>query len=130
MKFILNTGRSIPQGRHVEHKSHQGYFDVASTCFIHPLDLMDLDVENGEHVEVTSEWGSVVLRTASCEDLRRGMIFVPMGPFANHIIPSHTHSTGMPDFKSITVELEYTDAERSTQWDLMETIGGQRYEKM
>jgi formylmethanofuran dehydrogenase subunit D len=36
----------------------------------------------------------------------------------------------MPDFKSILVELEYTDAERSTQWDLMEKIGGKRYEKM
>jgi formylmethanofuran dehydrogenase subunit D len=128
--FILNTGRTVTQGRHVEHKYHHNYFEEASCCFIHPMDLMDLDMEEGEHVEVTSEWGSVVLRTVSCEDLRRGMVFVPMGPFANHIIPPRTHSTGMPDFKSIPVELKYTDRPRPTQWDLMEAIGGKRYEKM
>ncbi len=128
MKFILNTGRTVTQGRHVEHKYHQGYFEETSSCFIHPLDLMDLDLEDGEHVEVVSEWGSVVLRAVSCEDLRKGMIFVPLGPFANHIIPPRTHSTGMPDFKNITVELARTERERLTQWELMEKIGGKRYE--
>jgi formylmethanofuran dehydrogenase subunit D len=130
VKFILNTGRTVTQGRHVEHKYHLGYFEEVSCCFIHPLDLMDLDMEEGEHVRVISEWGSVVLRAVGCEDLRKGRIFVPMGPFANHIIPPRTHSTGMPDFKNITVELEYTDSERSTQWELMETIGGKRYENI
>jgi len=128
--FILNTGRTITQGRHVEHKFHQGYAEVASTCFIHPFDLMDLDMEEGEHVEVASAWGSVVLKTESCEDLPRGTIFVPLGPFANHIIPPRTHSTGMPDFKNIPVELTFTERERPTQWDLMEQLGGKRYETL
>lgn len=128
MKFLMNTGRSITQGKFVEHKYTIGYAEETSSCFINPLDLMDLEMDEGEHILVESKWGSVVLKSRLSDDIPRGMIFVPYGPFANHIIPSSTHSTGMPDFKTITVEVSYTPETRLATWDLMERIGGLRYE--
>jgi formylmethanofuran dehydrogenase subunit D len=128
MRFLLNTGRTITQGKFVEHKTGVGYSQETSTCFINPLDLMDLGAFEGEHVRVTSEWGSVVFRAEVSEEVEPGVVFVPYGPFANHIIPGRTHSTGMPDFKSIPVEIEPTDDKPAHAWDLLEDIGGMRYE--
>jgi formylmethanofuran dehydrogenase subunit D len=128
VKFIFNTGRTVTQGRHVESKGGKAYSEETSACFLNPVDLMELGVDEGEHVEVRSSWGSVVLRAVSSDDQTPGMVFVPYGPYANQIIPGETHSTGMPDFKNIRVEIEYTEKTRKSAWDLMEDLGGVRYD--
>jgi len=48
VKCVLNTGRSVPQGAAVEHKGTDAYRSVASACFLNPIDLMMLGIENGE----------------------------------------------------------------------------------
>jgi formylmethanofuran dehydrogenase subunit D len=127
MKFIFNTGRTVTQGRHIESKGGKAYSEETSSCFIHPVDLMELGVDDGEHIAVTSRWGSVVLKAVASEDQTPGMVFIPYGPFANQIIPGETHSTGMPDFKNVVVEIEYSDEKRKSAWELMEDLGGVRY---
>jgi formylmethanofuran dehydrogenase subunit D len=128
MKWVLNTGRTVTQGRFVEHKNTTGYSEEVSTCFMNPLDVMELGLIENENVVVRSEWGSVVLMAVADEGVPSGMIFVPMGPFANHIVPGGTHSAGMPDYKNILVEVDPTDEPRKTAWDLIEDAGGVRYE--
>ncbi len=128
MRLMLNSGRSIVQGTHVENKTSRTYSEETSSCFMNPLDLMDLEIDEEEHVLVTSDWGSVVLKACASEDVLRGMVFVPYGPYVNHIIPAGTHSTGMPDFKGIMVDVAFCADERLSVWDLMESIGGLRYE--
>lgn len=128
MNVILNTGRTVTQGRHVESKGGIAYSRETGSCFMNPLDLLDLGIEEGECIEIRSDCGSVVVRTRLCEDLDRGMIFLPYGPFANIITPAKTHSTGMPDFKDTLVEITPTTREPLSAWDLMEEMGGVRYE--
>jgi formylmethanofuran dehydrogenase subunit D len=128
MRLMLNSGRSIVQGTHVENKTNPAYSEETSSCFLNPLDLMDLEIDEEEHVLMTSEWGSVVLKARASEDVQKGMVFVPYGPYINHIIPAGTHSTGMPDFKGIMVDVAFCAEKRVSVWDLMETIGGLRYE--
>ena len=128
MKCILNTGRTVPQGTAVEHKGSDAYRAVASACFLNPVDMMMLGIETGARVRITSPAGHVVLSVCSAEGVTRGEIFVTIGPYANHIISSETHGTGMPDFKSQSVNVEPTEEPILSVGELMEEIGGLRYD--
>jgi formylmethanofuran dehydrogenase subunit D len=129
VKCILNTGRTVPQGAAVEHKGSDAYRAVASACFLNPVDMMVLGIENGARLRITAPVGYVVLSARSAEGVTRGEIFVTIGPYANHIISSETHGTGMPDFKSQSVEVEPTEEPILSVGELMEEIGGLRYDR-
>ena len=129
MKCILNTGRSVPQGASVEHKGPEEYLSVVSICFLNTVDMMMLGIENGARVMITSPTGHVVLSARLAEGVTRGEIFVAIGPYANHIISSETHGTGMPDFKSQYVDVEVTEEPVRSVGELMEEIGGLRYDR-
>jgi len=129
VKCILNTGRTVPQGASVEHKGTDVYRTVASACFLNPVDMMMLGIESGNRVRVTTSTGHIVLTSRSAEGVARGEIFVTIGPYANHIISSETHGTGMPDFKSQFVDVEPTEEPIKSVGELMEAIGGLRYDR-
>jgi formylmethanofuran dehydrogenase subunit D len=128
MKCILNTGRTVPQGASVEHKVSDVYQAVASVGFLNPVDMMMLGIENGAGIQLTSTSGQVVLTARPAEGVTRGEIFITTGPYANHIISAETHGTGMPDFKSQSVEVEPTEKPVKSVGELMEEIGGLRYD--
>jgi len=128
MNAILNTGRTISQGMAVEHKASPGYRAAVSVCYINPLDLMDLGIEQGARVTLTSRAGRIVLTTRATEMVNQGEVFVPLGPYANHLISAQTHATGMPYFKSEPVDIIPTDEPVKDINDVMEEIGGVRYD--
>ena len=127
MKFILNTGRTIRQGKYIENKLSQGYAEETSRCHINPLDLLDLGIEDGENVLAKSEIGEVVLVAVADEGLPKGMVFVSYGIHCNSIISACTHGTGMPDYKTNEVEIVPTAEMRKTPAELLEQLGGVRY---
>jgi formylmethanofuran dehydrogenase subunit D len=129
VKCILNTGRTVPQGAAVEHKGSDTYRAVTSSCFLNPVDMMVLGIENGARLRITTPVGSIVLSALSAEGVTRGEIFVTIGPYANHIISSETHGTGMPDFKSQSVDVEPTEDRILSVGELMEELGGLRYDR-
>ncbi len=129
MKAILNTGRNIPQGVAVEHKGTPAYQAAVSVCYLNPVDLMDIGIEEGERVLLTSQAGSIVLLARASEGVHRGEVFVPLGPYANHIIPAETHATGMPDFKGEPIEVVPTVMPIKDIMEIMEEIGGRRHDR-
>jgi formylmethanofuran dehydrogenase subunit D len=129
VKYILNTGRTVHQGTSVEDKGSDAYRAVASAGFLNPVDMMVLGIEDGARVRITSPSGHVILTARSAEGITRGEIFVPIGPYANHIISSETHGTGMPDFKSQPVDVEPTKEPIRSVGELMEEIGGLRFDR-
>ena len=128
MKAILNTGRTILQGMAVEHKASPGYCAAVSVCYMNPVDLMDLGIEQGARVTLTSRAGRIVLTSRAAEELNQGEVFVPLGPYANHLISADTHATGMPDFKGEPVDVIPTDEPVKDIDNVMEEIGGVRYD--
>ncbi len=128
MKAILNTGRTVPQGVEVEHKGSPVYRSAVSVCYMNPVDLMDLGIEEGARVALTSRAGTIVLTSWTAEGLNRGEVFVPLGPYANHIISAETHATGMPDFKGEQVDVVPTEELVKNIGSLMEEIGGLWYD--
>lgn len=128
MNFLLNSGRTIRQGSYVEQKNSSHYRDEASAIRMNPVDMLDLMVEEGDHVKVKSSAGEVVLWVRPDPGLVRGRVFVCLGPYVNHVVGTETHGTGMPDFKSTLVSIEPTGEPVPSVAMLMERCGGIAYE--
>ncbi|HOB18040.1 MAG TPA: molybdopterin dinucleotide binding domain-containing protein [Candidatus Methanoculleus thermohydrogenotrophicum] len=128
MKYLMITGRTVNQGVTVENKTSVEYAEETSTCFMHGFDMLELGLDDGDAIRVTGPCGAVVMRAVASVEVEIGTVFVPYGPYANHIIDADTHSTGMPDFKSHVVEIEPTDEEPKTVHELMEELGGLAYD--
>jgi formylmethanofuran dehydrogenase subunit D len=128
MNFLLNTGRTITQGSYVERKNSTAYRQEATCLHMHPVDMMDLELEEGSHVHVESDYGTVVMRVQPAVWISRGEVFVCLGPYANQLVSPETHCTGMPDFKGMIVQITPTKEPLVTVAALMEQCGGVRYE--
>ncbi|MGL4669312.1 MAG: tungsten-dependent formylmethanofuran dehydrogenase subunit FwdD [Methanobacteriaceae archaeon] len=111
LNVILNTGRTVWQGEAIEAgKDLKMYIDYAAICNLTQAQFDELGIEEGDHIEILSPYGDVVVKTVKAkEELPEGMIYVPMGPWANRVIRPDTDSTATPSFKNIPVDIIATD---------------------
>jgi formylmethanofuran dehydrogenase subunit B len=110
LEVTLVTGRTLRQGAQIETSRHvKDYVDVAAVCFMNPEDMAELGVKEGSSVKVTTEAGSVVVKASAYKGNPRGLAFIPLGPWANAVIPARTRSTGMPFFKDLKAVIEPAD---------------------
>jgi formylmethanofuran dehydrogenase subunit D len=109
-KINLNiiTCRTIQQGVGMEAgKTSQKYFDACTIIEMHPEDFKKLGAWKNTNVRVTSSCGSVILKAVETrQDVVPGLAHIPMGPWANRIVPAYTYSTGEPCFKGFEAEVE------------------------
>ena len=109
-KITVNiiTCRTIQQGVAMEAgKTTQKYFDACTIIQMHPEDFKRLGIWKNTNVKVTSSVGSVILKAVETrEDLVPGLSHIPMGPWANRIVPGYTFSTGEPRFKGFPADIE------------------------
>jgi formylmethanofuran dehydrogenase subunit D len=110
MNVILNTGRTVWQGQAIESgKDLQMYVDAAAICHMNREMMDQMGIEAGDNIEVLSDFGDVVVKVVETrETLPPGMIYIPMGPWANRVIDPDTDSTATPRFKNIPVEIAPT----------------------
>lgn len=108
LKVSLLTGRTIRQGQGKEYgKLSERYWKSVAICEIDPEDMKHLGVKENQNVKITTDYGSVVVRAVkSLRTPHRSMVFVPYGPWANVIVNTETHGTGMPSFKGIEAIVE------------------------
>ncbi|MEN6328813.1 MAG: tungsten-dependent formylmethanofuran dehydrogenase subunit FwdD [Methanobacteriaceae archaeon] len=113
MNVILNTGRTVWQGQAIESgKDLKMYVDAAAICHMNREMMDEMGVKEGDNIQVVSNFGDVVVKVVNTkETLPEGMIFIPMGPWANRVIDPDTDSTATPRFKNIPVEINLTDEE-------------------
>ena len=114
-KITLNliTCRSIQQGVGMEAgKTSQKYFNACSIIEMHPDDFKRLGIWKNTNVRVTSSVGSVIVKAVEpTQTVVPGLAHIPMGPWANQIVPAYTYSTGEPCFKGFPVTIEYAGNE-------------------
>ncbi|MCS7139153.1 MAG: formylmethanofuran dehydrogenase subunit B [Candidatus Nezhaarchaeota archaeon] len=109
LEVTLVTGRTLKQGSQIEtDRFSKDYVDAAAICFMNPDDMAVLGVKEGLNVRVTTEVGSTVVKATAYKGNPRGLVFIPLGPWANALIPAKTRGTGMPFFKSIKATVEPT----------------------
>ena len=115
-KITLNmiTCRTIQQGVGMEAgKTSQKYFDACTVIHMHPDDFKRLGYGRTpmSRSRVRSA-ASIVKAVETSEDLVPGLAHIPMGPWANQIVPAYTFSTGEPCFKGFPVDVEIAANER------------------
>jgi len=108
LRLTLITGRTIDQGVGKEMgKSSKEYFDTAAVCFLDKADMIKLGIKSGAHVQVTSKFGSVIVKAKNFPfGSNVGIVFIPCGLWANAVCGDDTYSMGMPLFKGFPVEVE------------------------
>lgn len=125
MRVILNTGRTVWQGQAIESgKDLQMFINAAAICHINQ-DMMDeLGIKDGDNVQIVSEYGDVIVKAVNTqEELPDGMVYVPMGPWANRVIRPNTDSTATPSFKNVPVDLTPTEEPVLDMPTLMKVYG-------
>lgn len=108
LDVILMSGRTIDQGRSLDGgKLTEDAIIATGSVFMDQDDMKDLEVLTGTLVKVKTEYGEVIVRARiSPEQPHRGIIFIPMGIYANAVIDPETNSIGMPSFKNIKATIE------------------------
>jgi len=104
----LLTGRTIEQGVAKERgKASSEYAESVSICYMDPEDMKQLGIKEKTNVQVSTEYGSVVVKALkSLRAPHLGIIYIPYGPWANVVVNPETHGIGMPSFKGIPAEIE------------------------
>lgn len=106
MKLI--TGRVIEQGMHLEDKTSEEYREACTLCTMNQRDMFRLDISDGKNVKLKTGHGEVVVKVCM-GNIEEGLIFLPLGPWANAITYHEIEDGGMPSFKGIDVDIEKTD---------------------
>ena len=103
----LLTGRTIDQGTGKEYgKLTKEYFESVTICQMDPKDMERLGVKENEHIKVTTNFGSVVIKAIpSIKGSHPQIAFIPFGPWANLVMDPQTHGSGMPSLKGISAEI-------------------------
>jgi formylmethanofuran dehydrogenase subunit D len=106
--LILLTGRTINQGVALEGgKTTKENVRAAGICAFDKADFKKLDCMVGTPVKITTDFGEVmVYSTISEEGPHPGIIFIPMGPWANQVVNPATQSSGTPTFKGIKAKVD------------------------
>ncbi|WP_309493040.1 molybdopterin dinucleotide binding domain-containing protein [Candidatus Hecatella orcuttiae] len=113
MKAVLITGTSIAQAQGKEHgKLSAKYKDSVAVCEMDESDMAALKIEPGQTVKVTSPYGSITVKAAKSREPRPGLVFIPVGPWANRLVGPETGGTGTPSYKGLEVEVEPAPGEK------------------
>ncbi len=105
---ILLTGRTINQGIALEGgKTTTENIRAAGICSFDPDDFKKLDCIAGTPVRITTDYGEVMVYSAISEEApHKGIIFVPMGPWANQLVNPDSQSCGTPTYKGMKANVE------------------------
>lgn len=106
--IILLTGRTIDQGVALEGgKTTKENVRAAAICAFDSDDFKKLDTLIGTPVKIITDHGEVIVySTLSEEGPHPGIIFIPMGPWANQLVNPDSQSCGTPTFKGMKAKVE------------------------
>ena len=121
--LILLTGRTINQGVALEGgKVSKENVRAAGICAFDRDDFRKLDCLVGTPVKITTDFGEVtVYSTISDEGPHPGILFVPMGPWANQLVNPDSQGCGTPTYKGMKAKVEVMKSGKVL--DALELIG-------
>jgi formylmethanofuran dehydrogenase subunit D len=122
LKAVMISGRTLAQGASCECKMSEDFFKAVSTSSISEKDYGALGLSEGRNVLIKNEFGRAVMSFRVDSGLPPGMIFIPMGPWANVFVGPDTGGCGTPHYKGVTVDVEATDEPVLTERELFSGI--------
>ena len=76
MKRMMSSGRTPEQGAQLYNKDTPEYSRETSYCFLHPMDCMEIGVEEGDHVLISSTAGETVFYVRESPETLKGLFLV------------------------------------------------------
>jgi formylmethanofuran dehydrogenase subunit D len=120
------SGRTLGQGAACESKMSPEFFRATSVASVSEEDYESLGLSQRKNVLISNGFGQAVLSANKDTGLLPGMVFIPMGPWANVLIGPDTGGCGTPHFKGVEVNVEATDAPVLEIIELFRDIGRAR----
>ena len=110
LEVILTTGRTIEQGITLAGlKISVEAREATGVCFMDPQDMNTLKLVANQNVEVKTSEGKIVVQARESTDApHKGIIFMPLGIYANWIIPTGKAGIGVPRFKGVKATIKKT----------------------
>jgi len=99
------SGRTLGQGATCEAKMTPEFYEATSFCSLSEGDYNSLGLSDEDNVLVSTPFGDVVVSPRIDSGLPNGVIFIPMGPWANAIIGPETGGCGTPQYKGVGSEV-------------------------
>jgi formylmethanofuran dehydrogenase subunit D len=119
-EMILITVRTVKQGESIDRKGSEDYYNSISSCEIDAEDFPELGIRDNDNIQISHNGKGIVVHARKSKNSpHRGMIFLPLGPLANYLIPAETMD-GMPSFKGIKVKVKPVSLKPTT---IEEVIG-------
>lgn len=113
LKVVIITGRTLDQGKAIEGKKiSEDLLNIAAICELCPEDMERLKIKEGETVKLRTEYGESILIAKPAKSLDTGVVFIPMGLWANRVISPNTGNIGMPSFKGVKGTLTAAPGEK------------------
>jgi formylmethanofuran dehydrogenase subunit D len=103
------SGRTLAQGAGCECKMSPDFIKAVSVCSLSEEDYNALKLSEKKNVLVKNAHGQTVMSARMDAGLPPGMIFIPMGPWANMLVGPDTGGCGTPQYKGVLVDMETTD---------------------
>lgn len=126
LRVTLLTGRTIEQGVAKEHgKSSAEYMEAVAVCFMSIEDMKALEMKSGQHVLVSTGFGSVVVKALKSQRAsHERVVLIPYGPWANAVVDPSTNGIGMPSLKGIQAKIKPSSRRPLSLEELLETQFG------
>jgi len=122
LKAIMISGRTLAQGAGCECKMSPDFFKAVSVCSLSEEDYRNLGLSDEKNVILRNEFGSAVFSARIDAGLPPGIVFIPMGPWANVLVGPDTGGCGTPQFKGVEVDVFATDLSVQDIHDLFRDI--------
>ena len=85
--MIINTVRKIDHDQAKEHAfgDDKTLKENVALALINPENLKELNSKSNSNVNISSQFGSVILRVKDDENVPKGMVYIPVSIWANQL---------------------------------------------
>ena len=105
LALTLITMRTVGQGTTIHKKLHAEYRENVGVCSLAPSDMDSLGVAEGDTVRVTTDGGSVVVRVLAGTEGMKGLVSIPLGPWASAVSTAACEGSGLPGLKGLEAKV-------------------------
>ncbi len=110
LEVIFTSGRTVEQGiTLVGIKISEEARVATGVCYLDPKDIERLDVKENDNVKISTSEGEIVVSARLSKDApHEGIIFMPLGMYANWITPPGSAGIGVPQYKGVKATITPT----------------------
>lgn len=132
LKVIFTSGRTVEQGvTLVGIKISERARVATGVCYLDPEDMEILDVKENDTVKISTSEGEIVVSARLSKDApHKGIIFMPLGIYANWITPPGSEGIGVPQYKSVKATITPTKEKIPEVEELLQILKKEQVRKI